>query len=265
MMLAIGSHPHIVKLIAQVIASSPEKDGLLLEYCNGCTLLQFVEEKRPIDSRWYRQLLEAVAYMHQKGIYHRDLKPENVLLQNVRSCCNQKIVKLADFGLSGKEQNSPKLSGTIEYSAPEVLDKVMQRYSDELSHAKSSALDWEKIDIWCLGLLWHFIFKKEEPFMFSDDMWSARKKMRLQCLKKQHNKFFNLGGGLYNLNVTLKKSASIKGSDQKSAQALMALLGPNGFSKILSRDPLQRPTAAALQGCEEAKKSGATNTGARKF
>lgn len=38
------------------------------------------------------EILQAVDYIHKKGIFHRDIKPENVLVKG------EKVVKLADFG-----------------------------------------------------------------------------------------------------------------------------------------------------------------------
>ena len=40
-----------------------------------------------------KELLNAIAYIHSKGIFHRDIKPENILLTGNK-------LKLADFGLS---------------------------------------------------------------------------------------------------------------------------------------------------------------------
>lgn len=41
-----------------------------------------------------KQILSALAYLHERGIVHRDIKPSNVLLDS------QKRVYLADFGLA---------------------------------------------------------------------------------------------------------------------------------------------------------------------
>ena len=45
------------------------------------------------------QILEAVAYLNDRGIVHRDLKPENILFETARG---EATVKLIDFGLSRK-------------------------------------------------------------------------------------------------------------------------------------------------------------------
>lgn len=44
-----------------------------------------------------KQILEGVAYLHDKNIAHLDLKPQNLLL-SVEDCCDD--IKLCDFGIS---------------------------------------------------------------------------------------------------------------------------------------------------------------------
>ncbi|KAI0093000.1 kinase-like domain-containing protein [Irpex rosettiformis] len=88
-------------------------------------------------SRYYTaQLIDALEYMHNKGVIHRDLKPENLLLDdNFR-------LKLTDFGtgkiLSSGVERSKTWVGTAQYISPELLD------SSETS--KSS-------DLWSLGCI----------------------------------------------------------------------------------------------------------------
>lgn len=48
-----------------------------------------------------RQMCEAVAYLHSRGVCHRDLKPDNVLLTNGES----PVVKISDFGLAKMVDN----------------------------------------------------------------------------------------------------------------------------------------------------------------
>jgi serine/threonine protein kinase len=55
-----------------------------------------------------RQLFEAVAFAHEKGILHRDIKPENILFTKSR------ILRLADFGLAKSFRGDPAIISRLE-------------------------------------------------------------------------------------------------------------------------------------------------------
>jgi len=64
----------------------------------GCNLHQILKSDQVLTNdhiiRFFRQIVEAVKYLHSIGIVHRDLKPSNIL---VNSDCT---TKLCDFGAS---------------------------------------------------------------------------------------------------------------------------------------------------------------------
>ncbi|KAH9069825.1 kinase-like protein [Lactarius deliciosus] len=87
-------------------------------------------------ARYYTaQLVDALDYMHLRGVIHRDLKPENLLLDD------DFRIKVTDFG-TGKlidvppERATKTFVGTAQYVSPELLE------ANETS--KSS-------DLWALG------------------------------------------------------------------------------------------------------------------
>ena len=75
-----------------------------------------------------KQLLTAVAYMHNKKIVHRDLNPENILISNRPDLS----IKVIDFDTAANFAGSPLRGnlGTFHYMAPEVVNKVYDEKCD---------------------------------------------------------------------------------------------------------------------------------------
>ena len=92
--LSILDHPNIIKTYK--ISETPKKYYIIMEYCEGGELFDYIVEKERLDefesSIFFYQLINALDYIHSKGVAHRDLKPENLLLSQ------NKNIKIIDFG-----------------------------------------------------------------------------------------------------------------------------------------------------------------------
>jgi serine/threonine protein kinase len=134
------NHPGVVNLLDEGVTAQG-LTFLVMEFIDGLPLAnELVSGKRlagglPRAARLIRQLSEAIAAAHDKGIYHRDLSPHNVLLQH----CNTswETVKVIDFGIATvkqlydeKTKFTMSVSGKPAYMAPEQLDGQPGKESD---------------------------------------------------------------------------------------------------------------------------------------
>src|SRR6187397_1325041 len=75
---------------------------LVMEYLDGCTLGDVLEEEKRLPLEWVADILDqvcsAVHEAHQQGIIHRDLKPDNIWLEPNR--LGSYRVKVLDFGIA---------------------------------------------------------------------------------------------------------------------------------------------------------------------
>ncbi|NWH74848.1 E2AK4 kinase, partial [Piaya cayana] len=132
-----------------------------MEYCEKSTLRDTIDQGLYEDTsrlwRLFREILDGLAYIHEKGMIHRDLKPVNIFLDS------DDHVKIGDFGLatdhpanavvSKQEQNHSESSavsdpsgnltgmvGTALYVSPEVQGSTKSTYN-------------QKVDLFSLGII----------------------------------------------------------------------------------------------------------------
>mmetsp|Transcript_19575 Transcript_19575/g.49440 ORF Transcript_19575/g.49440 Transcript_19575/m.49440 type:complete len:311 (+) Transcript_19575:288-1220(+) len=152
------SHPNVLRLVEYY--RTDRKIFVIMELLTGGDLLDALSERGSFaedDAReLFRQLLEALKYMHGAGIVHRDIKLENLLLVREGDISR---VKLADFGLSAQLQaKAPGQSGlstvcgTPTYVAPEVL------------LSKSGNPYGPACDLWSAGVLLFNLLSGYPPF-----------------------------------------------------------------------------------------------------
>lgn len=124
-------HPNVVDVTDFGIAETPfgKVAYLVMEYLDGCTLGEVLDEEKHLPVSWTIDILEqvcsAVGEAHQQGIIHRDLKPDNIWLEP-----NQRggyTVKVLDFGIAKLE--TPDTAGKI--NLPDDLDETIRRTSSE--------------------------------------------------------------------------------------------------------------------------------------
>ena len=136
------SHP----TIATVFTYEPHTvvgAGIVMEYVDGRTLAEFIEENPSLEmrERVFEQLVSAVAYIHRSGLVHNDIKPGNILVTRTDN-----DVRLIDFGLADSDACylARTLGCTPEYASPELL-------------AQEKDID-ARSDIYSLGVIMNEMF-----------------------------------------------------------------------------------------------------------
>lgn len=112
-------HPNVVRLIE--VLEDETFTYLVTELLEGGELNDRTARMTSHELNYvFRQLLDAVSFIHSKGVAHRDLKPENIVFESATS----NHIRIVDFGFA-KELSDVKgmnyLEYTLDYASPEVL------------------------------------------------------------------------------------------------------------------------------------------------
>ena len=178
--LSTMCHPNIVSVFGLFDSPCESKKYLAMERMHGPDLLDFVGQYGVLREKQalaiMRQVLQAVCYMHARGVGHLDIKPDNIMLKYPVDFCHARSqwwrsncalaentqVCVVDFGLSVKAEVQQMIEekvfrarrGTPVYAAPEVSE---------------SPYATEKADVWsCGATLFHLLYG-DAPYIPADE------------------------------------------------------------------------------------------------
>ncbi|CAK9827176.1 Serine/threonine-protein kinase 17B [Anthophora retusa] len=143
--------PRVVRL--HDVYETPKEIILVMEYAPGGDLQTLIDgDLVPLEGdvvHFVRQLVEGLAYLHERNIAHLDIKPQNLVMMGSFPECE---VKLCDFEISrvileGTEVR--EILGTPDYVAPEIL------------HYEPITL---AADMWSLGVTSYVLLTGFSPF-----------------------------------------------------------------------------------------------------
>ncbi|XP_078541326.1 death-associated protein kinase 2 isoform X1 [Lissotriton helveticus] len=146
-------HPNIVTL--HDVYENRTDVVLILELVSGGELFDFLAQKESLSeeeaTRFIKQILDGVNYLHSKKIAHFDLKPENIMLLDKNIPIPH--IKLIDFGLAHKIEDGVEFKnifGTPEFVAPEIIN-------------------YEPLglpaDLWSIGVITYILLSGASPFL----------------------------------------------------------------------------------------------------
>jgi len=144
-------HPGVMKVFADADRSQVY---MVMEWVEGTLLRKILNEspKLPRERaiRLTLRILEALDYIHARGVAHRDLKPENVMVDEHEN------IKLIDFGIASyagaRRLTFAKFSptmGTPDYVSPEQV-------KGQRGDARS--------DLYALGVIFYEMLTGRRPF-----------------------------------------------------------------------------------------------------
>ena len=146
--LASLRHPHIISVLDygfDEVRQPYFTMSLLSEHQNIRHAAEKSDTQRKI--KYLVQIVQALVYLHQRGVLHRDLKPGNVIIDDKDN------VKLLDFGLAKfigtSEYNQEDVSGTLLYMAPELF------------MGQSASI---QSDLYAIGVIAFELFAENYPF-----------------------------------------------------------------------------------------------------
>ena len=143
------NHPNIIKIYCYYAHENYLYN--VMEYAKGGELTQYINHNKEIPENKiksiFKQIYDAVKYIHNKNIIHRDLKTNNIVFLDEEKT----KVAIIDFGISSTFSGGDVLNaGTLRYLPPEAFEE---------NNRNSIGFD-----MWALGIILYILNFKTFPF-----------------------------------------------------------------------------------------------------
>jgi len=158
-------HPNI----AQMYDFSIDDSGnsfIVMEYIDGVTLQDLLKRSGPpgvaLCLEIAQQSLQALGYLHRKGIVHRDISPDNLMLSQDE--VGEPAVKLIDLGIAKPSHGEANLTATGLF-----LGKIKYASPEHFKASEGIPVD-QRSDLYCFGLVLYEVLTGVHPVAGSN--WS---------------------------------------------------------------------------------------------
>lgn len=167
-------HPNLVEMVGYCeYAPTYGPIFILSHYVNGENIDKFVTRLAEKPNRVEKicqliyPVLDALDYVHSRGVVHRDIKPSNIMVEN------ESNVRLMDLGIArmngGNKFSVHGFIGTPEYSAPE---QILREQDNANVHINSTT------DVYALGITLYELIVGKNPMADESESETLMRQMK---------------------------------------------------------------------------------------
>ena len=151
-------HPNMIEMLG--ICEYPNRQGsifMLSNYVSGYNIDKYIKYKGNIPNKEefvakkICKILDALDYLHYRGVIHRDIKPSNIMIDE-----KTEEPKLMDLGIAkifNTKASTVGFVGTPQYAAPEQINRT-----------EDDDLLTPLVDIYALGVTFYELLVGFNPF-----------------------------------------------------------------------------------------------------
>ena len=173
--LGMAPHPNIVRI--HEVLEDKSNFYVVMEECTGGQLFDYLLKESHMTQKackkTIREVLSAIAHLHEAGLIHRDVKPENIIFSNTNYTDETNHLKLIDFDTCAELTATGRTSST-NYSPTRRLCRRSSRVIGTLGYIAPESYNGDysiSSDLFSAGVIFYILMTGDMPF--DDAIYSA--------------------------------------------------------------------------------------------